>query len=81
MEYVRSAGEAFRALGDGPRMLARGGRQEVLEGASSFERHVLVEYPSFQAALDFYHSPDYQRAASIRLAGAGINELVIVEGV
>ena len=62
-------------------MLARGGRSQVLEGVTNFHRQVLVEYPSFQAALDFYHSDAYQKAARIRLAGAGINELVIVEGV
>jgi uncharacterized protein (DUF1330 family) len=79
-EYVRQAGEAFRNLGPGPRMLARGGRCEILEGAKSFQRYVLVEYPSLQAALDFYHSEAYQRAARIRRHGAGVNELAIVEG-
>jgi uncharacterized protein (DUF1330 family) len=80
-EYVRLAGEAFRGLGPGPRMLARGGRCEILEGAKNFQRYVVVEYPSLQSALDFYHSEAYQRAARIRLAGAGVNELTLVEGV
>lgn len=81
MEYARRAGEAFRQLPAGPRMLARGGRFEVLEGASTFHRFVLVEYPSLQSALDFYHSDAYQAAAQLRRAGAGENELVLVEGV
>ncbi len=77
-DYVRQAGAAsceFNA-----QILARGGRFEILEGTPTFERHVLVRYPSFEAALEFYHSDAYQRAAAIRLGGAGINELVIVEG-
>ena len=77
-DYVRQAGSASREFG--AQILARGGRFELLEGSSIFHRHVLVRYPSFEAALDFYHSDEYQRAAAIRLGGAGINELVIVEG-
>ena len=81
MEYARQAGSAFQALPGHPQMLARGGRFEILEGVKTFHRHVLVQYPSFDAALDFYHSEAYQRAARIRLDGAGVNELVIVEGI
>ncbi len=81
MEYARQAGSAFQALSGSPQMLARGGRFEILEGTKTFHRHVLVQYPSFDAALDFYHSEAYQRAARIRLDGAGVNELVIVEGI
>jgi uncharacterized protein (DUF1330 family) len=81
MEYARQAGAAFAKLPGGPRMLARGGRFEVLEGGTAFHRFVLVEYPSMQAALDFYHSDAYQAAARLRWDGAGENELIIVEGV
>ncbi len=80
-EYARLAGEAGAKLFDGARILSRGGRVTVLEGAPAFERHVLIEFPDFDAAVRFHRSPEYQAAAAIRLAGAGINELVIVEGV
>ncbi len=78
LDYVRQAGPA--SVDFGSQILARGGRFEILEGTTLFHRHVLVRYPSFDAALAFYHSDAYQRAAAIRLDGAGINELVIVEG-
>ncbi|WP_026359601.1 DUF1330 domain-containing protein [Sphingomonas sp. PR090111-T3T-6A] len=77
-EYVRKAGPASQQYGS--RILSRGGRFEILEGSREFERFVLVQYPSFDAAMEFYHSQAYQEAAAFRLAGAGINELVIVEG-
>jgi uncharacterized protein (DUF1330 family) len=77
-EYVRLAGEASKKFQ--PEMLTRGGRFEILEGTAMFHRHVIVRYPSFDAAMAFYHSPEYQAAAAIRRAGAGINELAIVEG-
>ena len=77
-EYVKRAGPASKEFG--AKILSRGGRFEILEGKREFERFVLVEYPSFDAAMEFYHSSAYQEAASFRLGGAGINELVIVEG-
>lgn len=80
-EYARRAGEASAQLFDrlGARFLARGGRQVVVEGSDWFERHVVVEFPDVEAALRFYHSDEYQAAAAYR-RGAGVNELVIVEG-
>ena len=80
-EYALRAGEAANKLFNGARVLARGGRSISLEGTAAFERQVLIEFPDFEAALAFHASPEYQAAAAIRLAGAGINELVIVEGI
>jgi len=62
-------------------VLARAGRYRVLEGPDEFERHVILRFPSMQAAEDYYHSPEYQRAAAIRRVAAGRCEIVIVEGI
>jgi len=78
-EYVRLAGEAGAKLFGEARILARGGDFRTIEGPATFQRHVLIEFPTFDAALGFHASPEYRKAASIRV-GAGINELVIVEG-
>ena len=64
----------------GGKVLARGGRYEILEGPEQFERHVVVEFPSMEQAIACHNSKEYQDAAAYRLQGAGINELVIVEG-
>lgn len=64
----------------GGKVLARGGRYEILEGPEQFERHVVVEFPSMEQAIACHSSEEYQDAAAYRLQGAGINELVIVEG-
>ena len=62
------------------RILARGGRHETLEGSDQFHRFVVIEFPSLELAVACHRSQAYQDAAAFRLAGAGINELTIVEG-
>lgn len=64
----------------GGKVKARGGRFKILEGPENFERHIVVEFPSLEQAQACFDSPEYKAAAAFRRAGAGINELVIVEG-
>jgi uncharacterized protein (DUF1330 family) len=64
----------------GGKVLARGGRYEVLEGPTFFERHVVIEFPTFERAIACHRSPEYQQARRFRLNGVGENELVIVDG-
>ena len=40
----------------------------------------MIEFPSLQAAVDCYNSPEYQ-AAKAKREGAGIANIVLVEGV
>jgi len=74
--YVAANAAAFRK--HGARFLVRAGRFENPEG-SSRERNVVIEFPSYQAALDCWRSPEYQEAMKLRVA-ASIGDLVIVEG-
>ena len=62
----------------GARFLVRGGRQDVAEGKQR-ARCVVIEFPSYEAALDCYRSPDYQAAAALRKGKAEI-DLLIIEG-
>jgi uncharacterized protein (DUF1330 family) len=43
-------------------------------------RNVVIEFPSLQAAIDCYNSPEYQAAKTNR-RNAGIANIVLVEGV
>jgi uncharacterized protein (DUF1330 family) len=74
--YVAANAEAFRKYG--ARFLVRAGRFENPEG-SSRSRNVVIEFPSYQAALDCWRAPEYQAARRLRLPVASI-DLVIVEG-
>ncbi|HEY3653655.1 MAG TPA: DUF1330 domain-containing protein [Steroidobacteraceae bacterium] len=60
--------------------LARSGNFQVLEGSQYFDRYFLHKFPSMEAALTFYYSPEYQEAAAIRRAPCDGCELVIMEG-
>ena len=62
----------------GARYLVRGGASEVPEGKAR-ARTVVIEFPSYEAALACYRSDDYQAAKALREGKAQI-DLVIVEG-
>jgi len=64
----------------GGRVLARGGRYQIMEGPESFHRFVVIEFPSFEQGVACFQSPEYQEAAGFRRAGGGIVENVIVDG-
>ena len=64
----------------GGRILARGGRFQILEGPQKFHRFVVIEFPSLEQAVACHASAEYQQAAAFRAGGAGEVELVIVEG-
>jgi len=74
--YVAANAGPFKAFG--ARFLVRAGRFENPEG-SSRTRNVVIEFPSYQAALDCWQSPEYQAALQLRLAASSI-DLVIIEG-
>jgi len=75
-EYIAANAEPLKAFG--ARFLVRAGRFEIPEG-SSRTRHVVLEFPSYQAALDCWHSPKYQQAIELRLPASTV-DLVIAEG-
>ena len=64
MNYVNGAKPAFEQYG--ARFLARGGAYTEVEGAQGRSRHVVIEFPSYQAALDCYNSDTYQAAREHR---------------
>jgi len=75
-KYVEANAEALKKYG--AKFLARAGKYTVPEGVSR-SRNTIVEFPSYQAALDCWNSPEYQAALRFRLAASEI-DLVIVEG-
>lgn len=74
--YMVANAQPFKLFG--AKFLVRAGRFENPEG-SSRSRNVVIEFPSYKAALDCWKSPEYQEAIKLRLPVSSI-DLVIVEG-
>ena len=74
--YVKANAAAFSKYG--AKFLVRGGRFESPEG-SPRARNVVLEFADHATALACYSSPEYQAAKAHR-DGAGIADLIIVEG-
>ena len=74
-EYAKRAGPAIAKYKG--KFLVKGGKFEILEGKNKYERNVVVEFPSFNIAKDFYNSPEYQEAKSFREGKADFNGIVI----
>ncbi len=63
----------------GAHILVRDGRVQAFEDGLA-ERTVVVEFPSFDEAIEAYKSPEYQ-AAVAALGDGAVRDLRIVEGV
>ena len=74
--YASSNTEALKKFG--AKFLVRAGTFSAVEG-SARSRNTIVEFPSYQNALDCWNSPEYQAARSLRNSAAEI-DLVIIEG-
>lgn len=75
-EYIRRNTPVLEGLG--ARFIVRGGQGQVVEGQTG-DRHVVIEFPSYEAALAAYHDPEYQEIAEIRRAGSD-GVIIVVEG-
>jgi len=63
----------------GGKVLARGGRFQILEGPDTFHRFVVIEFPTLEQGVTCFESPEYQEAAAFRRAGGGVVELIMVD--
>jgi uncharacterized protein (DUF1330 family) len=64
----------------GGRFIARAGRRVTVEGPEAPNRVVVVEFPDYEKAQAFYHSPEYTTVKRLR-ANAAAGQIVVVEGI
>ena len=74
-KYAELAGPAIAKHGG--TFIARGGKFVQLEGKER-PRNVVAKFPSVDAAVECYHSPEYQAALN-HARGASERELMVVE--
>ena len=74
--YMTAIEKAYRKYGG--RFLIRGGRMEVGDGQPR-SRVVVVEFPTYEAALECHRSPAAAHAKSLR-EGTLVADVAITEG-
>ncbi len=74
--YLAANAIAFKKYG--ARFLVRGGRFECPEGTSR-SRNVVLEFASYKAALECWHSPEYQAAIAKRRPFSE-GDFLVIEG-
>lgn len=75
-EYIVKDTPILKGLG--AKFVVRGGRSETPEGETQ-NRHVVIEFPSYEEALAAYNDPEYQAVAEIRRRTAD-STIIVVEG-
>jgi len=75
-KYAASNADALKKYG--AKFLVRAGQFTAVEGGTR-ARNTIVEFPSYQVALDCWNSPEYQGALKLRLSASNM-DLVIIEG-
>ena len=75
--YVAKSAVAIKKFGGKP--IVRGGQFETLEGEAR-PRNVVIEFESYQTALNYAKSDEYLEARALR-KGAGIIDFIVIEGV
>ena len=78
-EYRRQVPGTLESYGG--RFAVRGGRYETLEGSWQPQRIVVLEFPDFARAKQWYGSPEYQAIVPLREKNARTHFLTVVEGV
>jgi uncharacterized protein (DUF1330 family) len=74
--YVKANAVPFAKFG--AKFLVRGGGYRVAEGEAR-ARNVVIEFPSYEAALACWDSPEYQ-AAKVQRDGHAVADIIIIEG-
>lgn len=74
--YIAANGKPLARYG--ARFVVRAGRHETVEGKSR-ARNAVIEFPSYQAALDCWHSAEYQQVLALRTP-VSTADLIIIEG-
>jgi uncharacterized protein (DUF1330 family) len=79
-EYEHYKGMAEKTVAQyGGRYLVRGGQMKVLEGSWEPTRIVVLEFPSYEKAHEWWHSAEYAPAKELRQR-LSTTDLLIIEG-
>ena len=75
VEKVKPIAEKF-----GGEYIVGGGETKVLEGTWTYPRTVVIKFPSYEKALEWYNSDEYKPVKQIRLENS-VGNGIIIKGV
>ena len=55
----------------------RGGESKIVEGSWAYPRTVVIKFPSYEKALEWYNSEEYKPIKQIRLDNSVANGIII----
>lgn len=74
-EYKKLTPPSVEAFGG--KFVIRGNPVQVMEGEWKFDRMVLLEFPTKEIALEWYHSDQYRKAKKIREKASSANFFIV----
>ena len=72
VEKVKPIAERY-----GGEYIVRGGESTILEGSWAYPRTVVIKFPSYEKALEWYNSEEYKPIKQIRLDNSVANGIII----
>ena len=77
-EYIEKVTDVIKKFGG--EYLARGGEHQVFEGEDNFPRIIILKFPSYEKALEWYNSEEYKPIKDIRLKNS-VGSNIIIRGI
>ena len=72
VEKVKPIAERY-----GGEYIIRGGESTIVEGSWAYPRTVVIKFPSYEKALEWYNSEEYKPIKQIRLDNSVSNGIII----
>ena len=74
-EYVNKVTPIVKKFGG--EFLVRNGEYKIFDGETDFPRIILLKFPSYERALEWYNSEEYKPVKQIRLDNAEGTNIII----
>ena len=74
-EYVKKVKPIAERYGG--EYIVRGGESTIVEGNWAYPRTVVIKFPSYEKALEWYNSEEYKPIKQIRLDNSVANGIII----
>ena len=77
-EYIEKVNPIIKKFGG--EYLVRAGEYQIFDGETNFPRIIILKFPSYEKALEWYNSEEYKPIKKIRLDNSeGTN--IIIKGI